>query len=399
MFNNVQGARRWLLVAAVSCLTLFGVAACGSNKDDNAKAGSGGVAKGEGIRAGTGSRAEIATADGTKAAAAAGGPVALGAPKTLGIINFLNGIESSDRLAATTKLAAKQLGWKTILCDGKGTPAQFVTCGNSLLDRKVDGIVDIAIEPGQIQPVLDKAKSAGVPVIQVGGGAIPNGDLNGNYGPDEAKAGQVLSAALLQKLAGVKKPNVIIHDFPAAWAKTRTDQLRTALKAQSTVKTTADVVTDGANLVQFTRKTVTDQLTQHPDVSAFWMSFDTVGQVGGQVVAAKYAGKQFPDRPLVVTFHADLGTLDLMRKGDIDFTSEVNYDAGVWIGIDNMAEFFARKRAMMQENQPSYPVVGDLFTYKIVDKSNLPPAGQYVEPKWDVPTYFGAKWKAEFKAS
>lgn len=390
---------RGLLLAAIVATMAFGVAACGSKDNKSSSSSSGGVAKGEGIRAGTGSRAEVAAAAGKKAAAAAGAPVSLGAPKTIGIINFLNGIESSDRLASTTKVAAKELGWKTIQCDGKGTPAQFVTCGNSLLDRKVDGIVEIAIEPSQIQSVLTKAKSAGVPVIQVGGGAIPNGDLSGNYGPDEAKAGQVLADALLKKLQGVKDPTVIDHDFPAAWAKTRTDQLRNALKTDTTVKSIADTTTDATNLVQFTRKTVTDQLTQHPDVKAFWMAFDTVGQVAGQVVAAKYKGKTFPNRPLVVTFHADLGTLDLMRKGDIDFTSEVNYDAGVWIGIDNMAELFARKTPMMQENQPAYPGVGDLFSYKIVDKSNLPPAGQYVAPKVDVPTYFASKWKAEFPSS
>jgi ribose transport system substrate-binding protein len=397
MRSYVHQSRRWLLVAVAVCLT-FAIAACGSNKDSSASGSDSGVTKGQGIRAGTGSRAEVADAAGKKAATEAGGPVSLGAPKTIGIINFLNGIESSDRLASTTKVAAKELGWKTILCDGKGTPAVFVTCGNSLLDRKVDGIVDIAIEPGQIQSVLDKAKSANVPVIQVGGGGIPNGDLNGNYGPDEAKAGKVLTDALFAKLQGVKDPTIIDHDFPAGWAKTRTDQLRAGLKAQSTIKSIADTTTDATNLVQFTRKTVADQITQHPDVKAFWMAFDTVGQVGGQVVASKYKGKTFPDRPLVATFHADLGTLDLMRKGDIDMTSEVNYDAGVWIGIDNMAELFARKRPMMQQNQPPYPGVGDLFSYEIIDKSNLPPAGQYVQPKVDVPSYFTAKWKAEFQA-
>jgi ribose transport system substrate-binding protein len=398
MWNNVQQPRRWLLAVVGVCLLAFGVAACG-NKDDNASGASGGVTKGAGIRAGSGSRADVAKAAGTKAASEAGGPVSLGGPKTIGIINFLNGIESSDRLASTTKVAAQELGWKTIQCDGKGTPAQFVTCGNSLLDRKVDGIVEIAIEPSQIQSVLDKAKSQNVPVIQVGGGGVPNGDLSGNYGPDEAKAGKVLTDALFQKLNGVDKPTIIDHDFPAGWAKTRTDQLRAALKTQSKIKLIADTTTDATNLVQFTRKTVTDQLTQHPDVKAFWMAFDTVGQVAGQVVASKYKGKTFPDRPLVATFHADLGTLDLMRKGDIDMTSEVNYDAGVWIGIDNMAEFFARQRPMMQQNQPPYPGVGDLFSYEIIDQSNLPPKGQYVQPKVDVPSYFQAKWKAEFKAS
>ena len=148
---------------------------------------------------------------------------------------------------------------------------------------------------------------------------------------------------------------MIIHDFPAAWGKTRTDEFRAAVKAQDKVKIAADTTTDAANLVQFTRKTVTDQLTQNPDVKAFWFTFDTTGQVGGQVVAAKYAGKTFPDRPLVSTFHADLGTLDLMRQGAIDFTSEVNYDASVWMGMDQIASHWARETEISKENQPELP--------------------------------------------
>ena len=94
-------------------------------------------------------------------------------PQTIGIINFLDGIESSDRLKSTATLAAKDLGWEVLQCDGKGTPAQFVACGNQLLDRGVAGIIEIAIEPGQIQPVLDKANAKKIPVIQVGGGSVP----------------------------------------------------------------------------------------------------------------------------------------------------------------------------------------------------------------------------------
>jgi hypothetical protein len=85
-----------------------------------------------------------------------------------------------------------------------------------------------------------------------------------------------------------------------------------------------------------------------------------------------------------------------MRQGAIDFTSEVNYDASVWMGMDQLAEHWARDTEISKENQPKYPVAGDFFTYVIVDKSNLPPKGQYVAPAWDVPSYFQAKWAAEF---
>ena len=216
------------------------------------------------------------------------------------------------------------------------------------------GIIEIAIEPGQIQPVLDKANAKKIPVIQVGGGSVPNGDLAGNYGPDETRAGQLLSDEIFKQL-GSEGGDVAIQDFPAAWGATRTDAFRKDVKGQDAVKITADYQTDAANLVPFTRKAVADNLTKNPDLKAYWFTFDTTGQVGGQVIQAKYPGKQFPDRPLVTTFHADLGTIELMRKGAIDVTSDVNYDAASWMGIDQMAEFFARGTEPSKENQPDWP--------------------------------------------
>jgi ABC-type sugar transport system substrate-binding protein len=316
----------------------------------------------------------------------------------IGIINFLNGIESSDRLADSTTFAAGQLGWKTTVCDGKGTPSQFVACGNSLLAEGVDAIVEIAIEPGQITPVLQKAGSKGIPVVQVGGGGVPTGELNGNYGPNEAKAGELLTNALFEKLETVEEEPVEIdvHNFPAKWGAERTEQLEKAVEGQSKIKISDEVVTDAANLVPYTRNTVTTQLTQNPNVKAFWFTFDTTGQVGGQVIQSKYPGKEFPEKPLVATFHGDLATLQLIESGAIDMESDVNYDAAVWEGLDGIAQELARKEPMSTENQPKYPTIGDPFTYQIVTKENLPEAGQYVMPKWDVPSYFIAKWKAEY---
>jgi ABC-type sugar transport system substrate-binding protein len=316
----------------------------------------------------------------------------------IGIINFLNGIESSDRLADGTTFAAAQLGWSSTVCDGKGTPSQFVACGNALLAEGVDAIVEIAIEPGQITPVLQKAKSAGVPVVQVGGGAVPTGELSGNYGPNEAKAGELLTEALFEKLEPLEEEPVemIVHNFPAKWGSVRTEQLEKAVEGQSKIKIADNVVTDAANLVPFTRSTVTTELTQNPNVKAYWFTFDTTGQVGGQVIASKFPGKEFPEKPLVATFHGDLSTLALMAQGAIDMTSEVNYDAAVWEGIDGIAQELAREEPMSPENQPTYPTIGDPFTYQIVTKENLPPEGEYAPTEWDVPSYFIAKWKAEY---
>jgi len=375
-----------LLAVVVVALAAAG---CGSSSSSDT------TTKGEGIRAGAGDRTQKAIDNGTAAGKAAGSPIAVPA-KTVGIINFLGGIESSDRLKTTQTLVNTMLGWKSLQCDGKGTPAQFVACGNELLNRGVDAIVEIAIDPGQIQGVLTKAKAAKVPVIQVGGGSVPLGDLTGTYGPDEAKSGQVLTDGLVAKLKDTPGAKVAIQDFPAAWASTRTDTFRKYVKDNpGKIDVVADYETDGATLVPFTKKSTADILTKNPDLKAYWYTFDTTGQVGGQVITSTYPGKEFPNKPWVSTFHADLGTLALMAKGDIDMTSEANYDAANWIAGDQLAGYWTRQTAVAAAN-PIYPGGIDMFSYQLITKDNLPTKGEYVPPIVDVPAYFTAKWKAQF---
>jgi ABC-type sugar transport system substrate-binding protein len=153
---------------------------------------------------------------------------------------------------------------------------------------------------------------------------------------------------------------------------------------------------DFANLVQGTQKTVTDQLTANPNLKAFWFAFDTTGIAAGQVIGSKYPGKSFPDKPLLVTFHGDLGTLDLVRKGDIDAVGEVDYDAGAWIGMDQLNEFFARGKAVDPQHQPSYGDAGQLYSYSVVTKDSVPPQGKYTAPTTDVVSFFKSKWKTEY---
>ncbi|MEZ5076838.1 MAG: substrate-binding domain-containing protein [Solirubrobacterales bacterium] len=419
-----QSRGRWLFALLAIGLVAMFVAACGGGSDTTSGGGgeeatstegggeeTGGLTPsstaenasylyqdtplGGGIRPGSGELTEKSIEAGEEAGAEAGEAQLPNAK--IGVINFLNGIESSDRLADSATFAAAELGWETIVCDGKGTPSQFVACGNSLIAQGVDGILAIAIEPGQIQSVVKKANSQGIPIAQIGGGGVPLGDYNGNFGPNEAKAGELLTEGIFEKLEPLDgNPEVIVHNFPARWGAERTEQFEKAVEEQDKIKIADNVVTDAADLVQFTRSTVTTEITQYPDAAAYWFTFDTTGQVGGGVIASKYPGKEFPDKPLVTTFHGDLATLGLIAKGDIDLISDVNYDASSWMGVDGIAQELAHEEPMSTENQPQYPVIGDAFTYINIDRENLPEEGEYMPTEWDVPAYFISKWKAEY---
>jgi len=311
---------------------------------------------------------------------------------TVGFLDILGGIESADRATNSVRQGLKALGYKMIYCNGAGDPKKWTTCGNTLLAQGVKGIFLTGIDPSTIPSVVKKAKSQGVPILDCCGSVGPG--FSAAFFPDEAQAGKVLAQALIAKL-GSSGGDVAVADYPAPWAKQRTDQLK-SMVGGTKVKISASSVTDPTNLVQGTQKTVTDQLTANPNLKGFWFAFDSAGQAGAQVVAGKYPGKSFPNRPAVFTFHADPSTQVLMRKGAVDEVVDVNYDVTAWEAVNAFAEFVARHTPLPgYTDHASYPGLGNPLAYQIVTKDNLPPAGQYVAPRVDGVSYFLAKWKAE----
>jgi ribose transport system substrate-binding protein len=381
MLKRVLGG---IAIAAVSVVI---VAGCGDD-DDSSSATAGG-----GTTSAAGDPADAAA--GVAAAEEAGGPVDLPA-KNIGILQIVGGIESADRVEASLKRAAELVGWTTDVCDGAGDPTKWVSCGNSLLDQGVDAVVTIGIDPGQIRLVVDKAKSADVPIMSVSGEVPPGYDAA--FYPDEQLAGRLLAESLIEQLNALpdETAGLGVVDFALPSIHARTVVLDDLLKDEPKIEVVARADTDATNLVPGTRKQTSDILTANPDIKALWYAFDTAGQAAAPVVAAKYPGKEFPDRPLVTTFHADLGTVELMRQGQIDEVLDVNYDASSWMAIDALAEFYARDEPFPTNPAPDFAGVGDLFDYQLVTKDDLPPEGQYVEAEVDVPAYFTAKWEAEF---
>jgi ABC-type sugar transport system substrate-binding protein len=400
--------RRVLVGSAIAGVLAFGATACGSSDDSGStSAGSGSSSSTSassdeklGVQAGTGDRAQVATEAAKAAAKANGSPPPVPLPgKTIGIINIAGGQQSADRLAEAGVEAAKQLGWKTVECDGQGDPSKFASCADSLLNRNVDAITTVGIEPSLIASQLRDAKKKGVPVIQAGG-MTELGGYSGVFYPDNGVSAVPVAQELVKELDSIPgdgEIQVAVHDFPAGWASVRTKVFKEAIKADPRIKVVAESTTDGADLVNFTRKTVTDQLTANPEIKAFWFSYDAAAQAAAQVIIQKYKGAKFPDRPLIVSFDADKGSLELMKQGGLDVIGDTPYDASQWVGMDQLAEYFARDTPISKDPQPEYPVVGSIYDDLVVTPKNMPAAGQIREPKYDFPTFFTEKWNTEFE--
>ena len=147
-------------------------------------------------------------------------------------------------------------------------------------------------------------------------------------------------------------------------------------KNSSKLKISVSATTDPTNLIAGTQKLVSDALTADPNTKAIWVSFDTAGQAAGQTVASKYAGKTFPNKPLVVTFHADPSTQGLMRSGGIDAVVDNNYDATAWELANATIEHFVRETPFPPYGTSfKYPGIGDPLGVHDRDQGQSPQEG------------------------
>lgn len=191
---------------------------------------------------------------------------------------------------------------------------------------------------------------------------------------------------------------IAISTFSQVWAgKQRSDALYADLNGTN-IKVVDEHVSDLANQIADARRSVTNQLTAFPNVDALLGTANYTVPVMGQIVAQRFPGKQFPDRPLVVGYLDDLVNLDSIRQGHTDAIATMRLDAASWVGIDQLAQYFARGQ---MPNPDAYlksrEVYGlNLREATLVTRKNLPPEKHYVQPADNFETFFKAKWRREF---
>ena len=365
----------------------IGLTACGASDGSGAAASSP-----QGIQAGQGTaKARAITA--ADAAVKRLGTAELPAV-TVGLNQIVGAAEPAQRAQNALERAARVLGWKVIVCDAQGDPTKMANCETSLLNQGVKALFSIGEESSVIAAGLRQAKARGIPTFNFGGQVTPSPLFTGNYGPDEAKAGRVLGAWIARKLQAIGGGQIIRSTYPAIYSTRRDSGLLAEVKADPGLKLPATTTIDAANMVAGTRQQVTSMLTQHPEAKVYWSSFEASIQPAAQAVATVAKGRRFPQAPLVVTFHADLGTQQLIRQGLVDAVADNPYDASAWAAVDSAAEYLARHRA---NPSPGYTVAGfALYDYPIITKEKLPPEGHYVTPANDFVTFFSEKWKREF---
>lgn len=320
--------------------------------------------------------------------------------QTIGILQLNAQAEVAFRIAEGARIPAEKLGWNVIVCDSLGDPARMASCSESLLNQGVDAILTVAIEPAPVMAQLRRARDEGVLWLTLGGGTTPNELISAQYAPLETEMSDLLHSYLIDQLA--QRPGddhtMAISTFSQVWAgKARSDDLYADLEGTN-ITVVDEHVSDLANQIADARQSVTSQLTAYPNVDALYGTANYTVPVMGQLVAQRFPGQSFPERPLVLGYLDDLVNLEAVRQGQVDAIATMRLDAASYVAIDQLAQHFARGTDLAQnaylDSETVYGI--DLREATLVTAENLPPQGEYIEPTADFISFFNAKWEAEF---
>lgn len=379
--------------AGTAVATLLLVTACSGSGDGGSGGGSGGGSSSE--RVGDLALPELTSEiedAGKKAAEDAGDSMDL-PTKKIGYISYGQVIPISARLTQGVQNAAAALGWDLEVCDGQATPQGQLTCATNFVNTKVDAILTNGMPQSSIAPALTQADAAGIPVINIGGYIGQEDLFDGSIYPDEKQFGEVLGDWLVDNLPDGGP--IATQTFQADFVIQRLQGLDKAIEGTKvTIEDSFDA--DAANLIPGAQQAVSSSFNANPDVQAYYLTFSGSELGAAQAMQVLRPGKQFPDRPMILTFYANLPTIDLIRSGQVDAAAENTHEWIAWVAMDQLAEFFARDTPITDEPRPDYGDGLDFWRPFVVDKDNLPAEGQLAPPPVDFEGFFTTKWSTEF---
>lgn len=380
----MKRSKFWAAGLAVLATTA-GLSACGGNTESkDSTSGNGQVqvdASDEIVKAGQQSAEE------------AGGATDLPDKKIGWVYYGANGI-ASQRAYDGVQQAADQIGWEVVPCDGQGIPVEMQRCASNLISQKVDALIVNTIDTATMADAIKQATAADIPIISTGGALETSEGYAASYAPDEAGMGEALGKYVVEQVTD--GGGVIQQTFPATFATLRVDAFNAAIEG-SGVEVVDTFDADPVDLTAATQRQTDAALSAHPDAKAVFMVFSTAEIGASQALVTKYgAGAAYPDRPLLLTFYANLPVIDMIRGGQLDAAAENSLEWTGWVAIDQFAEYFARGTEIDSSERPDYGDGLDFWRPTVVTKDNLPPEGQLLTPVVDFDGFFTAKWDAEF---
>ena len=191
--------------------------------------------------------------------------------------------EAQARVANAFEKLAKQKNWRPIMLNSAGSIETQANQLENLVQQKVQAIVMAMSHPQEIRPALDKAISAGIPVITIDSGYVEG--VVADITADNFVMGSKISTYLVDSLGG--KGNIIVIKFEKHFGTRRRGKvLDVVLSEYPGIKVLAEyTVAATKRFMEDTRSAVETYATRYKDeINAIWCAFDQLAYAAGDVV-------------------------------------------------------------------------------------------------------------------
>jgi ribose transport system substrate-binding protein len=267
-----------------------------------------------------------------------------------------------NHAASQYKVTAKVVGPENY--DAQAELAEL----NKAVAAKPAGILISVADASVLQPGIDAAISANIPVLTIDSDAAGSRRLF-FIGTNNLQAGQLGGKRLIEKMNG--KGNLMIFTIPGQPnTEERLKGLKDALSSKPDIKVVETVDIGGDARKAFDKTQETLALTGPKKVDAFIC----LESASGKMVSDAIKRANATDRVLVA-FDVNQDTLDGIKGGTIDSTiAQKPYTMG-YVGLKALDEIFHNPPAQLAKDYSvdsfsPYPVFVDTGT-SLVDKNNV----------------------------
>lgn len=257
--------------------------------------------------------------------------------KRVAIISCSQATEGCNRPSRSAAAAAKAMGWKPTVLDGKGEPSGQLAAANAAVDARYDAIIVILVDPStNLAEAMTKAKAAKIPVVTLGAPGYSEERAALDWIPDISHdwlaTGDVLAYYMIWKSKG-KVDALMLHDSS------------TLVVDQGQYKGSHRILTDKSKcpdckvtVKDFTQATLTSQPAQdalatiqaNPQINWIWC-YDFCLQQAVQKLKSAGLG----DGLQGAGFDCNAANLELMRQGTIQTVCVADpRDWEAWATVD-----------------------------------------------------------------
>jgi len=359
--------RAWALVVAAT----LAISACSSTSTSSLSGGSGAGAASSSIV----TQAQAALDQnyaGTDGPVPSSGPVPAQG-KSVWVITCGQAALGCATLGNAAVDAAKTIGWKATLCDGKLAPPTYVECVNSAIAAHADAIIPTIVDCPDVREPLTKAHDAGIKIYGLvsfdcdiaGAPKLFDGTVRFKGAKDLRDFYAQIAATMAEYV--IAKSNgtghiLVVGEGDDYAGRTIYDAQRSAVKKCTTCKVYELKFSLSDLGTGVLASKVSAALVQHPDVTAVMSSFDAAILAGiGQAAAS--AG-----RPLMLTGLEGLApNIAMIKQGRQTAVAGLSLEWMGWAAIDGLDRVFA-----------GLPQVESGIGWQTVDKDhNLPSGAAY----------------------